>query len=57
MVSAMREMKDSGIEWASKIPLDWDEYDFAAYAKVAGANNPNCVQGFGYTTSELNKME
>ena len=41
----------------SEIPLDWDEYDFAAYAKVAGANNPNCVQGFGYTTSELNKME
>lgn len=24
MVTDMREMKDSGIEWASKIPLDWD---------------------------------
>ena len=40
----------------SEIPLDWDEYDFAAYAKIAGANNPNCEAGFGYTTSELNKM-
>ena len=38
----------------SEIPLTWDELDFAAYAKIAGADNPNCEDGFGYTTSELN---
>jgi len=41
----------------TEIPLNWDEYDFAAYAKIAGANNPNCEAGFGYTTDEVNKME
>jgi len=41
----------------TEIPLDWDEYDFAAYAKIAGANNPNCVEYFGYTIDEMNKAE
>lgn len=37
----------------TEIPLSWDEYDFAVYAKIAGAGNPNCVEGFGYRTDEL----
>ena len=41
----------------TEIPLNWDVYDFKAYAKVAGANNPNCVEGFGYSTSEVNKFD
>jgi len=38
----------------SEVSCDWNVYDFKAYAKVAGANNPNCVSGFGYSASELN---
>lgn len=41
----------------TEIPLVWDEYDFAAYAKVAGADNPNCVEYFGYTVDEMNEAE
>lgn len=37
----------------SEVSYDWDVNDFKAYAKIAGANNPNCVAGFGYDTDEL----
>lgn len=41
----------------SEVSYDWDSYDFKAYAKIAGANNPNCVSGFGYGTDEVNNVE
>ncbi|WP_323736209.1 hypothetical protein PXD04_10060 [Methanosphaera sp. ISO3-F5] len=41
----------------TEVGMDWSEFDFMAYAKVAGAGNPNCVSGFGYSTSELNRAD
>ena len=41
----------------TEIEYDWDVYDFKAYAKIAGAGNPNCVSGFGYSTDEVNNVE
>ena len=41
----------------TEISCDWNVNDFKAYAKIAGANNPNCVKGFGYTSDEVLNME